>query len=288
MSILVAEHYQCPVLSADSRQIYQELKIGTARPSEEELGRVPHYFIGNKSIHNPFSAGQYEREALKLLEDLFLLHDIVVVAGGTGLYIKALIEGLDKFPEIDPQIRKAYHKLYEESGIEPLQEELALLDPKYYKEVDLNNPLRLIRALTVIKSSGEPFSNFRKNKNTERSFRSIPISLSRPRDELYKSINHRVDKMIEMGLLEEVKRLQPFQNLAALNTVGYKELFAYFNNEYSIQEAIEKIKQHTRNYAKRQITWFKNQSDFQRFDAKDYGGIISYIDSKLEDAVNNF
>lgn len=231
------------------------MSIGTAKPSPAERAAVPHHFIDNLSIKTPYSVGDYERDALKLLDDLYRKHPVVVLTGGSGLYQKALCEGLDDFPEVPPEVRATVVQLYETAGIEALQSALQECDPDYFAQVDLNNPVRLIRAISVYRASGKPFSSFRKAQKKERPFIPVYYFLNPDRDVLYERINQRVTQMIASGLEEEARLLYPYRHLEALQTVGYPELFDYFDQKISLEEAIEEIRQHTRNYAKRQFTW---------------------------------
>lgn len=277
VSMLLAEKLNCPVLSADSRQIYKELSIGTAKPPAKELKRIRHFFIDTRSIREPYSAGDYERDFLALTEELFRTFNALILCGGTGLYFKAALEGLDTFPSIPTSVRQKWSRKYKEFGIDYLQDALRKADPDYAKGVDLQNHLRLIRALAVSEVASRPYSSFLGESKQQRSFQSIPILLERPRTELYQRIDERVDRMMEAGLLEEVKGLTGYKGHQALQTVGYKELFDYLESRYSLEEAIARIKQHTRNYAKRQLTWFRNQGNFTSFHPEDINGIMAFI-----------
>lgn len=256
-AVELAEKYASPVISCDSRQIYREMKIGTAPPSPEQLARVKHYFIFSHSIHNLYTAGKYELEALELLEELFQSHDTLIMAGGSGLYIDALCYGLDDFPDADPQLRESLMERLKNEGIESLRSDLKLLDPQSYETIDIANPQRIIRALEVTIMTGKRFSEFKKYRVKERPFEIVKVELTRDRDELYERINRRVDKMVEEGLFEEAESLYEYRNLPALNTVGYREIFEYFDGKHSKDDAIELIKRNSRRYAKRQITWGK-------------------------------
>lgn len=253
-----AQRLDTVVISADSRQFYREMNIGTAKPEPAELQTVPHYFINNLSIHDKYDVGMYELEVLELLEHLFITKDVVVMAGGSGLYIKAITDGLDYFPEISDEIRYQVNKLFEESGIEKLREIVALKDPDYYAEVDVFNPRRLVRAAEVILQTGQTYSGFRKGHAKKRPFNIIKRYLHLERPELYQRINLRVDQMVDAGLEEEARSLFPFKHFKALQTVGYQEWFDFFEGKISRVECIELIKQNTRRYAKRQTTWFRN------------------------------
>jgi len=278
LSIELAKFFNCPIVSADSRQFFKEMSIGTAKPTKAEMSDVPHYFIDNVSIHDNYNVGQYEREAIECLENLFENNQYVILVGGSGLYINAILNGVDEFEEIPTDIREQLNKSYQEKGITYLQEELKLKDEIYYNQVDRNNPQRLIRALEVCLHTGKPYSSFRTKAKKERSFSSINLLINIDREVLYQRINLRVDNMMKDGLLNEVKQLLPYKHLNALNTVGYKELFDYFDNKISLETAIEQIKQNSRRYAKRQLTWFNNQGDFETFAPTDIEKIKAYID----------
>ncbi len=258
-SIELAKKSGSPVISCDSRQIYKELKIGTAPPTEAQLLEVKHYFIHSHTIHSHYTAGKYELEALALLDELFKSHEDLVMVGGSGLYADAVCYGIDDFPQADMEIRNALTERLAHEGIETLRTELRLLDRESYETIDISNPQRVIRALEVTVSTGKRFSSFKSFRKKERSFIVERIQIERPREELYERINRRVDMMMESGLLEEVKSLYQFRKLTALKTVGYRELFAYLDGEISLDEAVDLIKRNTRRYAKRQITWFKRQ-----------------------------
>ncbi len=278
LSIELAKFYQCPIVSADSRQFFKEMSIGTAKPTELEMSNVPHYFINNKSIHETYNAGQYEKEAIKLLATLFKEHNMVILVGGSGLYINAILNGVDEFEEIPLHIREEINEAYKAKGIHYLQKQLKLKDEAYYHQVDLQNPQRLIRALEVCTHTGKPFSTFRNKEKKIRDFDSIHLLINSPREILYERINHRVDVMMQQGLLDEVKNLYPYKHLNALNTVGYKELFDYLDGKLTLERAIDLIKQNTRHFAKRQLTWFKHQGDFENFEPTDIDKIKAYID----------
>ena len=264
LAIQLAEKYHTEILSVDSRQFYKEMNIGTAKPTQEEQDRVPHHFINHVSIHDPYDIGLFEKESMTLLEDRFKLHDILIAVGGSGLYFKAMLEGIDTFPPVSPDILIQLQQEYLEKGIDYLKDQLQAVDPNYFQIVDLHNPVRLIRAISIFRETGLPFSTFRTGNKVDRFFESHCFYLSPPRDILYQKINDRVDKMIQDGLIDEVRSLQEFKGLKALQTVGYKELFKYFSKEYEIKEAILKIKQHTRQYAKRQLTWFNNTENWMK------------------------
>jgi tRNA dimethylallyltransferase len=260
-AIQLAQHYKTVILSADSRQFYREMAIGTVKPNADELAAAKHYFIDSHSITEPFSVGDFEKQSLALLDELFKIHNVVILVGGSGLYIKALCEGFDNIPQADAAVREQLNHELTQKGIEPLQDELKLTDPVYYNEVDINNPQRIIRALEVFRQTGMPFSSYRKATVNDRPFNILKIGLDMPREVLYDRINRRVDDMVGQGLVDEVRSLMAYRHLNALNTVGYSELFDHFDGKTDLNRAIELIKQNTRRFAKRQLTWFrKDQS----------------------------
>lgn len=277
LSIDLAKHYNTDIISADSRQFYKELLIGAAPPSEEELDEVQHHFVQHLSVREDYNVGQFEEDAIQKLEDLFTKKDKVILVGGSGLYIDSICKGFDKMPEISAYIREKVIKMYQEKGVEFLQKEVKEKDPVFYNEVDKNNPQRLMRALEVIYSTNKTFSSFRKGTNKKRNFKIIKIGLHTDRKILYNRINSRVELMINNGLLKEVESLIPYKNKNSLKTVGYKELFQYFEGIYTLTEAVEKIKQNTRRFAKRQITWFKKDSKINYFSPEDTQEIINFI-----------
>lgn len=261
LAIALAKEYQTSIISADSRQFFKEMKIGTAVPSLEELSTIPHYFIQHKSILELYSVGDFERDAIAIIEKLFQNNEVIVMVGGSGLYIDAVAKGLDNFPEVNPEIRINLNDKLEKEGIIALQEELKLTDPTYYKKVDSQNPHRLIRALEICIGTGKPYSSFLDKKKLKRPFEIITVGVEADRELIYDKINQRVDVMMNEGLLEEVKTLLPYKHLNALQTVGYKELFMYFEDKCTLEFAISEIKKNTRRFAKRQLTWFrKNDS----------------------------
>lgn len=266
MAIALATHFGTEILSCDSRQFFKELRIGTAVPSAEELMAAPHHFIQHKSIFEAYSVGDFERDAIALLDKLFKKHDVVVMVGGSGLYAKAIIDGLDDFPEVDEVIRQELNEAYAQKGIEYLQELLKTLDEVQYNQMDVQNPQRLIRALEVCRASGKPYSSFLQRKEKQRDFTSVQIGLTADRTEVYERINKRVDMMLKEGLLIEVQDMMPYKHLNALQTVGYKELFSFFEGECSFEAAIEAIKMNTRRFAKRQFTWFQKDKRIKWFD----------------------
>lgn len=265
VAIRLAKYFETEIISADSRQCFKELSIGVARPSKQELKEVPHHFIASHSVQEELTAATFEQFALQKINELFLVNDIVVMVGGTGLYIKAFCEGLDLIPEIDPAIRQEIVRSYEASGINWLQEQLEKKDPLFSQAGEMQNPQRMMRALEVVESTGQSILSFRKGEKVKRDFNIIKIGLELPKAELHSSIHMRVDNMMEAGLLEEVKRLVHFRNLNALQTVGYAEIFEYIDDNISLQKAMEQIKTHTRQYAKRQLTWFKKDKEFTWF-----------------------
>ncbi len=276
-AIEVAKHFKTEIISADSRQFYREMNIGTAKPSAIELEEVTHHFINNLSILDSYSVGKYESEVLEFLDSFYKNNNIAVMVGGTGLYINAVVNGLDGFPETPEHIKLSVEKDYSQNGLTFLQDAVREADPNYFAKVDIQNPVRLIRALEVIRSTGKPFSEFTSGFKSERDFTPIFIKLELDRNTLYHRINSRVDEMIKNGLVEEVETLLPYQKLRTLQTVGYSELFDYFNSKITLPEAIDKVKQHSRNYAKRQITWFKREEFKNSFEPNDLEGMIKLI-----------
>jgi tRNA dimethylallyltransferase len=261
LSLQMAEELKTEIISCDSRQMYREMKIGTAAPTEKELKRVPHHFIGHLSIHDYYSCGRFEIDALAKCNELFQKHDTVIMTGGSMLYIDAVCKGIDDIPNIDEELRQSLLERYQNEGIENIRQELKILDPDYYKIVDLQNHKRIIHALEVCIQSGKTYSSFRSETKKERPFIIEKIGLNRPREILYNRINERVDIMMKNGLLEEARNLYPFKGLNALNTVGYKELFNYFDGTWTLDFAIQMIKQNSRRYAKKQLTWFNRDPE---------------------------
>lgn len=282
MAIGLAKAFNTVIISADSRQFYREMAIGTAKPSETELQAAPHFFVDSLSILDDYSAGDFEREALAKLNELFLEKDVVIMVGGSGLFINAVCEGLDELPRPLPGVREGLNALYKEKGLAFLQEELKDKDPAYYQEVDIHNPQRIIRALEVYESTGKPFSFFRQDKSVPKPFRIVKIGLNTERNILYDRINKRVDLMMQQGLLEEVKTLVLHKKRPPLLTVGYAELFDYLAGKYTLEQAVDKIKQHTRQFAKRQITWFKKDSNTRWFEPNQTAEIITFIKDTLK------
>lgn len=264
ISINLAKELNTEIISCDSRQFYKELKIGTSPPNDEQLEEVTHHFIYNKSIHDNYNVGMYEDDAIRKISELFTDKDYLILVGGSGLYADSIMYGIDNFPKVSEEVRNNLRNAYEEQGIEFLQIEIKKLDPEYYNKVDLNNHVRLLRALELMKSTGKSFSSMRSGKNKNRDFNTTIINLECSREYLYSRINNRVEKMLEKGLEDEVYNLRHFKDLNTMNTVGYKEFIDYFENKISYDVAVEKIKQNTRNYAKRQITWFKKYSNSQK------------------------
>lgn len=282
LAISLANHFNTEIISADSRQFYKEMCIGTAVPSKEELQSATHHFIQHKSISEKYSVGDFEKEAIKKLEVIYGEKEIAVMVGGSGLYVDAVIKGLDEFPEFDPVIRLQLNKSFVEKGISFLQDELKKFDTSYYEKVDLDNPHRLIRALEVCISSGLPYSSFLNKEDKQRPFQTYTIGITAPRELIYERINKRVDIMMDAGLLDEVKSVYEQRTLNALNTVGYKELFSYLDGIFTLDFAIEEIKKNTRRFAKRQLTWFrKNESTLWVNHDEPLAEIIQHLEEKI-------
>jgi len=281
LSLRLALHFQTEILSADSRQFYREMSIGTAKPSPEELDAVKHHFINSLSVTEPYSAGDFERDALALLEKLHQSHDVVLLVGGAGLFIQAVTQGLDDFPTISQEVRDLVAEGETSGGLVWLQEQVLHKDPLYYEFVDRQNPARLRRALAVCLQSELPYSQFRNNEGKKRPFHCHFLLLEWPRDVLYQRIEARVNDMIGAGLEDEARRLLPHRHLTALQTVGYEEFFAYFDGKCTVEEAVSKIKQHSRNYAKRQLTWFKKRGEWSVFHPEDTIGIDALLKERL-------
>ncbi len=287
-AIELARNYGTEILSTDSRQFYKEMTIGTAVPSLAELAAVPHHFIQHRSIDDPWSVGDFERAALRLLEDLFQRHNIVIAVGGSGLYLKALAEGLDEFPEVAPIVRQILNEELGDKGITHLQELLKKADPEYYQQIDLQNPHRLIRALEVFRASGRPYSSYLGKGRKKRQFNVLYIGIGAEREEVYRRIDRRVEMMMEAGLLNEASRLLQFKELTALQTVGYQELFKYFEGVWDLNEAVAEIKKNTRRFAKRQLTWLRKIDDILWINHKDaFEGVIDKIEKKLKNEQHN-
>jgi tRNA dimethylallyltransferase len=285
LSIELANHYNCEIISCDSRQFFKEMSIGTAVPNKEELASATHHFIQNKSIFDNYTVGDFEKEALSKIDELFQTNDYVVLVGGSGLYVDAILKGFDEFPTIDPSIRENVNLSYEKLGIEYLQQQLKTLDPIYFQKITsenpqtLQNPQRMMRFVEVCLGTGKPYSSFLNQKKNNRNFTPILIGLEADRNEIYERINQRVDIMLNQGLLQEAKTLYPNKELNALQTVGYRELFSYFDGEFNLPFAIDEIKKNTRRFSKRQLTWFKRNENTKWFDYQtSRKKIIEYID----------
>ncbi len=281
-AICIAQHFKTEIVSADSRQIFMETKIGTAVPTDEELQAAKHYLIGTHHISEYYNAWLYEQEALKTITHIFENHDIAILAGGSGLYVDAVCNGIDEIPDIDPSLREKVNQQFEAEGIIGLRQTLKLLDPEYYSIVDLQNPVRLKRAIEICLQAGKPYSELRQSQKRNRPFNIIKIALNLPREKLYERINLRVNQMISSGLEQEVKQLEPLKECMALKTVGYREFFDYFDGKCTKEEAIEKIKQNTRKYAKKQITWLKRNNDYTWFLPTELPQIIAHISTQIE------
>lgn len=281
VAVEIARFLDTVVISADSRQFYQEMSIGTAKPTLKEQNGVTHYFVDSHSVEDNLSAGDFERQGLALLKDLFAAYPVVVLTGGSGLFVDALCRGLDDLPSPLPGVREKWNRFYADHGITALGAELHKVDPVYHATVDLHNSQRLIRALEVFESTGKPFSFFRQGKLTDRPFTTVSIGLELPREILYERINQRVDAMMKAGLLNEVRALSKFRRLPALKTVGYAELFQYLDGQLTLEAAVDKIKQNTRRYAKRQLTWFKRNPETAWFRPNDLPGILDYFRRKI-------
>jgi len=279
LAIDLARHYHTDIVSADSRQFYREMSIGTAKPTDEELAQAKHHFVNSHSVTEDYNVGDFEQQGLEVLNQIFAEHDVAILAGGSGLYIKAICEGFDDLPSVNKFIRAELNTTLEEQGLAFLQQELKTADPVYYAQVDINNPQRVIRALEVIRETGQPFSSFRTASPRQRSFNIIKIGLNLPRELLYSRINQRVDDMVTQGLLEEVTSLLPYRGYNALNTVGYSEIFDYLDGIMDLPTAIALIKQNTRRFAKRQLTWFNRDKDMAWFEPGQVGEIIKHIDA---------
>lgn len=282
LSIKLAQHFNCDIISCDSRQFYKEMSIGTAVPEPEELAAAPHHFIQNRSVFEDYSVGQFEKDALKTLDELFIKNPVQIMVGGSGLYVDAVLKGLDYFPDVDPKIRTNLTVELENKGIVHLQNQLRELDIEAYNSIAIDNPHRLIRALEICIGTGKTYSSFKNKPKAPRNFQSIKIGLKADREIMYDRINRRVDIMIEKGLMEEAKKLHPHKSLNALQTVGYRELFDYFEGNFTKEFAIEEIKKNSRRFAKRQGTWFRKDSNILWFDfQEDVQNIIKTIENKL-------
>lgn len=281
LSLSIAEYFDTCIVSADSRQLYADLKIGTAAPTPDQLARVPHHFVGTLQLTDYYSAAQYEAEVMTKLEELFQKHEVVVLTGGSMMYVDAICKGIDDIPTVDAETRELILQRYEKEGLEQLCAELKILDPAYYQIVDLKNPKRVIHALEICYMTGKTYTSFRTRNTKERPFRIIKIGLNRNREELYDRINRRVDKMMKEGLLTEAKSVFEYKNQNSLNTVGYKEMFMYLDGEWTLDFAIEKIKQNSRIYSRKQMTWFKRDADITWFHPDQKEEIINHINNLL-------
>lgn len=281
LSLSIAEKYHTSIISSDSRQLYKELKIGTAAPTPEQLSRVTHYFVGTLELTDYYSAAQYETEVLKKLAELFKTHPVVVMTGGSMMYVDAVCKGIDDIPTVDKDTRELMIQRYENEGLDQLCAELRVLDPEYYRIVDLKNPKRVIHALEICYMTGKTYTSFRTRSQKERPFNIVKIGLTRDREELYQRINHRVEEMMKDGLLEEAQRVYPYKHLNSLNTVGYKEIFKYLDGEWDLPFAVEKIKQNSRIYSRKQMTWFKRDPEITWFHPEQKEEIIHYLSSQI-------
>lgn len=281
LSLSIAEHYHTSIISSDSRQLYKDLKIGTAAPTPAQLARVPHYFVGTLELTDYYSAAQYETEVLKKLDELFQVHPVVVMTGGSMMYVDAVCKGIDDIPTVDKDTRELMIHRYETEGLDQLCAELRVLDPEYYRIVDLKNPKRVIHALEICYMTGKTYTSFRTRTQKERPFRIVKVGLTREREELYQRINQRVDEMMKEGLLEEAKRVYPYRQLNSLNTVGYKEMFKYLDGEWDLPFAIEKIKQNSRIYSRKQMTWFKRDAEITWFHPEQKEEVLQFLDSQI-------
>ncbi|MDL2224096.1 tRNA (adenosine(37)-N6)-dimethylallyltransferase MiaA [Bacteroidales bacterium OttesenSCG-928-M06] len=281
LSIQIAQKLNSPIISSDSRQIYKELVIGTASPGEKELELVQHYFIGTLGIEDYYSASQFEEDVISLLSDLYQSHETILMTGGSMMYIDAVCKGIDEIPTIDEDLRKEVFELYEKEGLEPIRQQLKILDPVFYNQVDLKNYKRVIHALEICLMTGKPYSSLRTNQAKSRPFKIMKIGLRRDREELYGRINQRVDQMMKDGLLQEVEKLYPYRHLNSLNTVGYKELFQYLDGNCELDFAVDKIKQNSRIYSRKQMTWFKRDKEINWFHPEEKDDIFRFIDKTL-------
>ena len=284
----IAKHFGIPIINADSRQIYRELKIGTARPTDEQTQAVRHYFVGTLGLDDYYSASLFEQQVLQLLDQLFQTSDYALLTGGSMMYIDAVCDGIDDIPTIDEETRRLMKQRLADEGLEALCEELRRLDPEYYEIVDRQNPRRVVHALEICTMTGKTYTSFRRRERRQRPFRIVKIALNRPREELYERINRRVDQMMSDGLLDEARALYPKKGLNALNTVGYKELFDYLDGRWPLEEAVERIKGNTRRYARKQLTWYKKDEQIRWFHPDDKQSIIDYIiNYETEDTTNH-
>ena len=284
LAIHLASHYHTEIISADSRQFYQEMTIGTAKPTDQQLAKIKHHFINSLNINQEYSVGIFEKEAIQVLNQIFKTNDVAIMAGGSGLFIRAVCEGLNKFPKVSQEIKTKLDQQFQEHGLVFLQKELQEKDPIYYNQVDIMNPMRLLRALSVIRASNRPFSSFLNQKKEKRAFQPIYILLQMPREQLYERINQRVDYMIAAGLVEEVRELMPYRDTTAMRTIGYQEIIKYFDGDISLNTAIELIKQNSRRYAKRQMTWFRKRPHWQVFAPTEVERLFSFVAQKIKDS----
>lgn len=281
VSVQMAKKLGCDIISADSRQFYKELSIGTAKPTKDEMSGVTHHFIDFMSVQDEFSAGKFELAVMDLLPKIFYKTNRVIMTGGSGLYIQAVCEGMNDIPDVDPTFRKDLYKELDQHGLETLVEELKVKDPDYYHAVDINNPQRVIRALEICRGSGRPYSSFRQDQKNRRDFQIVKIGLDRKREDLFRRIDERIEKMIERGLFDEARRNYPFRHLNALKTVGYKEIFEYIDGKYDYNEAVRLLKRNSRRYAKRQLTWFKKDPEFEWLHPEDLKSILTIIRQRI-------
>lgn len=284
LSLNIAEHFACDIISADSRQFYSSMKIGTAAPSKQDLSRAKHHFVSFLNPDDYYNASSYESDVIDMLDQIYETNNLALLTGGSMMYVSAITSGIDEMPDVDEEIRKNLYARHKNGEFDALRLQLKQLDPKYYAEADLKNHVRVIHALEICLTTGKPFSSFRKNEPKKRDFNILKIGLERPREELYERINHRVNLMIEAGLVDEVKRLVQYENENALNTVGYKEVFPYLKGEYTLDRAIELIQRNSRRYAKKQMTWFKRDADMTWFNPENTSEIIAFIAEKLAEA----
>lgn len=283
LSLRLAEFFDTCILNADSRQVYRDIPIGTAAPTEAEKQRVPHHFVGMLALDDYYSAAQYESDVLQLLNDeVFPQKDVAILSGGSMMYIDAVCKGIDDIPTIDAETREMMRERYEREGLEPLAEELRLLDPDYYAKCDIRNPKRVVHALEICYMTGRTYTSFRVRRKAHRPFRIIKVGLQREREELYDRINRRVDSMMQDGWLDEARRVLPFRHCNSLNTVGYKELFKYLDGEWELDFALEKIRRNTRVYSRKQMTWFRRDEEVRWFHPEDANGILDYLQAVLK------
>lgn len=283
VSIQLAQYFCSEIISADSRQFFRELRIGTAVPSSEDLSAVPHHFIQTKSIHDYYNVSEYETEALQLINRLFQNKNPLILAGGSMLYVDTICKGIDDIPTVDPEVRVEVIRWYEENGMEALRDRLLNVDPEYYRIADLNNPKRLLHAVEIHQMTGKPFSSFRKNTVKQRPFHILKIGINQERELLYKRINQRVERMMEAGLLDEAKSVYAYRKLNSLNTVGYKELFAFLDGTCLLEDAVDLIKRNSRKYARKQLTWFRRDQEIKWFEPEQIPEIIKYVEHKMNE-----